>query len=170
MECELYYALLFGQGVEGEVCTTEERVMATSATEEIRELVQRDIDEVWNEGNYEIIDELYAEDFVHHDPAYPGEIQGREAQKEFVRMYNTAFPGEPAITIDELVVEGDMVTLRWTGRGTHENEFMGVEPTHREVEVAGMSMARVRDGEIAEMWSNYDALGLLSQIGAVEFA
>ena len=45
---------------------------------------------------------------------------------------------------------------------------MGIEPTHRDIEVSGISRARVEDGKIAEMWSNYDALGMMTQIGAVE--
>lgn len=45
---------------------------------------------------------------------------------------------------------------------------MGIEPTHENIEVAGQAMARVEDGKIAEMWSNYDAFGMLSQLGAVE--
>lgn len=142
--------------------------MATTEAEQNKELARRDIEEVWNEENYDVIDELYADDFIHHDPAYPGDIRGPDGQKEFVKMYNTTFPGTPSITIEELVAEGDMVTLRWTGRGTHEKGFMGVEPTQADVEITGQSMARVEDGKIAEMWSHYDALGLLSQIGAVE--
>lgn len=142
--------------------------MATTTVDQNKELARRDIEEVWNEENVDLVDELYAEDFVHHDPAYPGEIRGREGQKEFVRAYTTAFPGEVNIAIEELVAEGDLVSVRWTGHGSHEGEFMGIEPTHEEVEVAGMSLARVEDGKIAEMWSTYDALGLMGQIGAVE--
>lgn len=141
--------------------------MSTSTAEHNKELVRRDVEEVWNEGNLELIDDLYADTFVHHDPSYPGEIRGPAAQKEFVKTYITAFPGDPALTIEELFAEGDMVTLRWTGRGTHEGPFMGIEPTQESIEVAGITIARITDGTIEEMWSNYDALGLLGQIGGV---
>ncbi|WP_306057768.1 ester cyclase [Natronococcus wangiae] len=134
--------------------------MATTADQN-KELVRRDIEEVWNEGNYDLIDELYAEDFVHHDPAYPDKIRGPDEQKEFARMYRTILGG-PKVTIEELISEGDVVTLRWTSHGKHEKEFMGVEPTHEEVTVEGMWMARIEDGKIAELWNNYDALGLLT--------
>lgn len=142
--------------------------MVTTEADQNKELARRELEEVWNEETYDLVDELYADDFVHHDPAYPHEIRGPGGQKEFVRMYNTTFPGTPAITIENPVAEGDMVTRRWTGRGRHEQEFMGVEPTHKDVEISGLSMARVEDGKIAEMWSHSDALGLLGQIGAVE--
>ncbi|WP_306058311.1 ester cyclase [Natronococcus wangiae] len=141
--------------------------MATTEAGQNEELARRDIEEVWNEGNYDLIDDLYAEDFVHHDPAYPGEIRGPDGQKEYVRMYRTTLGG-PNVTIDELISDGDIVSLRWSGHGRHEKELMGVEPTHEELELAGMTMARIEDGNVAEMWSHYDALGLLRQIGAVE--
>ena len=140
--------------------------MGSTEAEQHVDLVRRDIEEIWNEGAYDLVEELYADDFVHHDPTYPGEIRGPDDQEEFIRMYNTAFPG--TITIEELLVEDDVVAVRWTGHGTHEGEFMGIEPTQEEVEIAGMSMARIEDGEIAELWSNYDALGMMSQIGTAE--
>ena len=141
--------------------------MATTATEENKQLARRDIEEVWNQENYDLIDELYTAEFVHHDPAYPDTIRGPEGQRKFVEMYNSTFQGKPSITIENLVAEGDFVTIRWTGHGTHEEEFMGVEPTQKEIEISGLSMARVEDGKIAEMWTNYDALGMLSQIGGI---
>ena len=158
-------AVVFVQAVEYELCNTEGMDMATMV-EQNKELARRDIEEVWNEDNLDLIDEFYAEDFVHHDPNYPDEIRGPEGQKEFVRAYNTAFPGD--ISIDELVSEENTVTVRWTGHGMHEGEFMGIEPTHEEIQVTGMSMARIEDGEIVEMWTSYDALGILLQLGAIE--
>ena len=142
--------------------------MATTTTEQNKELARRDIDEIWNEGNLDLVDELYSEDFVHHDPAYPGSVRGPDGQKAFVETYTTAFPGDPNISIDELLSEDEFVVIRWTGRGTHEGAFMGIDPTHEPIEVTGMTMARVENGTIAEMWSQYDALGLLRQIGAVD--
>lgn len=139
--------------------------MATTV-ESNKDLVRRDIEQIWNDEQYEVIEELYADDFVHHDPAFPGEIRGPSGQAEFVRTYKTAFPG--SITIEELVSEGNFVTVRWTGRATHEGSFMGVEPTHNDIEMSGMTLARVEDGQAIEMWSQYDALGLMGQIGAIE--
>ena len=142
--------------------------MATTTVDQNKELVRRDIEEIWNEGNYDLVDELYAADFVHHDPSYPGEVRGPDAQKEFIRMYNETFQGSPSLTIEEVMAEGDLVTVRWTGRGTHEEPFMGIDPTHEDIEVSGMTLARMEDGQFAEMWTNYDALGMLQQIGAVD--
>jgi predicted ester cyclase len=59
------------------------------------------------------------------------------------------------------------VTTRWTWRGTHTGEFLGVTPTNKEVMMSGITVHRMRDGKIQEGWFNYDFLGALRQIGAV---
>lgn len=141
--------------------------MAAIAIDEQKELVRRSFEETWSEDNDEAIDELVAEDFVLHDPAYPETVSGRDGYKEFVETYRTAFPADTNFTLEDVIGEGDVVAVRWIGHGTHENEFMGIEPTHEEIEVAGQTMARIEDEQIAEMWTSYDALGLLQQIGGV---
>lgn len=142
--------------------------MATAErrTEENKDLARRDIEEVWNEGNLDLVDEYVAEEFVLHDPAMPDDLRGPAGYKEVVTMYRTAFP-DAHITIEELVAEGDTVVVRWTGRGTHEGELMGIEPTTNEVEVPGMTVVHVEDGTMTEGWQCYDVLGMLGQLGAV---
>ncbi len=65
------------------------------------------------------------------------------------------------------MAEGDRVATRWTGTGTHEGELMGIAPTGNRVEVAGMVISRISGGKIAESWSNYDALGMMQQLGVI---
>jgi hypothetical protein len=64
-----------------------------------------------------------------------------------------------------MVVEGDRVAHRWTFRGTHQGEMMGVSPTGEQVTMAGMEINHVRDGKIVESWSISDALGMMRQLG-----
>ena len=134
--------------------------------EEIKQLVRRDPEEIWTEGNVEAIEELFASDFVLHDPTSPGEIQGREAYRETVETFREAFP-DAEYTVEDVLAEGETAALRYTARATHQGTFMGLEPTGEQVEVSGMEMYRVQDGEIVEMWTSYDALGLLQQLGVV---
>jgi hypothetical protein len=56
---------------------------------------------------------------------------------------------------------------RWTGHGTHQGELMGVAPTGNRVEVSGITIDRVSGGKVEETWTNYDAMGMLRQIGAI---
>jgi predicted ester cyclase len=77
-----------------------------------------------------------------------------------------AFPDMQA-TIEDQIAEGDMVVTRWTARGTHQGELMGIPPSGIAVAVTAIVIDRIVGGKIAETWTSYDALGLLQQIGAV---
>ena len=103
---------------------------------------------------------------VGHDPASPEDIRGPDGVKEFASMFRNAFPDEQ-LSVEEQVVEGDMVVTRWIASGTHQGELMGIAPTGNRVTVAGTSVERVVDGKIEETWDNYDALGMMQQIGAI---
>jgi steroid delta-isomerase-like uncharacterized protein len=129
-----------------------------------KELVRRLGVEPW-EGNLGVIDELVASNYVGHDPAQP-EMQGPEGIKEFVTSYLAGFP-DGKITIDEQLAEGDLVASRWTGRGTHQGELMGIPPTGKQVTVSGITISRVKNGKVVEEWSNWDTLGMLQQLGVV---
>lgn len=139
--------------------------MATT-TQDSKEVVRRSIEEAWNEEDIELVDELVAPDGVQHDPTLPDLPRGPDAMKQSIRLYHAAFP-DATIEIEQMVAEDDTVAVRWIGRGTHEGELMGVEPTGNEVEVRGIQFSRVEDGKIAESWIVYDSLGMLQQVGAV---
>jgi steroid delta-isomerase-like uncharacterized protein len=134
--------------------------------EENKQLVRRDPEEIWSEGDLDVVDEIYAEDFVLHDPSSPDGTRGREGYREYVAAYRDAFP-DAEYVVEELVAEGDAVVMRYTASGTHEGELMGVEPTGEAVSVTGMELYHVDDERITEMWTNYDALGVLRQLGVV---
>lgn len=131
-----------------------------------KEIIRRVVDGVWNDRNFAIVDELVAQEYVGHDPTQPEPIQGREGFKQFASMYQSAFH-DAAVTIDDQIAEGDRVVTRWTGRGTHTGELMGISPTGKEVTVSGITVSRLADGKIAEEWELMDALGMLVQLGAV---
>lgn len=135
-------------------------------SEENKAVVRRFIEEVWNNGNLDAIDELLSEDHVDHDPGREGTPGGREGMRAFVQMYRTAYP-DTHIEFGELVAEGDLVAGNWTATGTHQGELMGIAPTGRSIKITGMGMDRVRDGQIVESWGNYDSLGMLAQLGAL---
>src|SRR6266480_3986439 len=87
---------------------------------------QRLIEEAFNSGNLNVVDECTADDFVDHDPIMGD--QDAEAAKQQIAAYRASFP-DIHITIDEIFDAGDKVVYRWTGEGTFENEFMGLAPT-----------------------------------------
>jgi steroid delta-isomerase-like uncharacterized protein len=112
------------------------------------------------------VEEVYAPDYVGHDPAMPEDVHGVEGAREFCGMYINAFP-DAEITVEDQVAEGDKVVTRWTARGTHRGELLGVPPSGNRVEVTGVTISRIEGGKIVEEWDNYDALGMMQQIGAI---
>jgi steroid delta-isomerase-like uncharacterized protein len=122
--------------------------------------------DAWNSGNEAALDELIAASYVHHDPANPDISNGPQGQKQLMRKYRTAFP-DTHFRIDATVEQGDMVATRWTVTGTHKGELDGVAPTGKSVTVTGISLDRISGGKTVEGWSNWDALGLLQQLGVV---
>lgn len=111
--------------------------------------------------------DLVTEDSVLHDPVL-GEVRGRDEFAEYYRGISDGM-ADARITVDDLVAEGDEVTVRWTFDGTHEGPLPGfeVEPTGEEVTFSGIDVLRFEDGKIAETWSQFDSLGFLQQIGVV---
>ena len=136
-------------------------------SEENEALVRRYFEEIWDKGNLELIDELFTTNFVRHGPtATEGEVRGLEGFKGVVGMYRTAFP-DLRVPIEDLIAEGDRVVSRWTARGTHQGELMGIAPTGNQASVTGMIVDRISGGRIEEEWVDYDTLHLMQQIGAV---
>jgi steroid delta-isomerase-like uncharacterized protein len=127
---------------------------------------RRLLDEVFNQGNLDLIDELVASDFVGHGTAAEGGDQGRDAYKQFVIQMRTAFP-DLRITIEDQIAEDDKVVTRWRARGTHTGVFQGIPPTGRSGEMSGVTIDRIANGKLVECWSNTDDLGLLQQLGIV---
>lgn len=125
---------------------------------------RRAIEEGWNQGNTAVFDELLAANYVGHDPSGP--IHGPEGFKQFYATYRTAFP-DTHLVIEDQIAEGDEVTTRWTATGTHQGPLMGIPPTGKHVTVTGITIARFADGKEVESWFNWDALGMLQQLGVV---
>src|SRR4028119_13343 len=135
-----------------------------------KDLARRFMEEVYNKGNADFIDEVVASDYVAHDPTSPeGTGGGADGATRFVEMYRSAFP-DLQMTVEDSIAEGDKVVTRWTARGTHQGELMGIPPSGNRVEVTGISVDRIEGGKFVEGWANYDALGMMQQIGAVPTA
>jgi predicted ester cyclase len=79
-------------------------------------------------------------------------------------MYRGAFP-DGHTTVEDSIAEGDKVAYRWTFRGTHRGELMGILPTERQVTITGITVDRISGGKIEEEWNNFDQLGMLQQLG-----
>src|SRR5688500_11431749 len=111
-----------------------------------------------SQGNaIELIDEVYAPEYVLHDPSLPESVRGLEGVREFITSVSAAFPDARA-TVEDLVAEGDRVVQRVTFRGTQQGEFLGVPATGKQVAVWVMVISRMAGGKIAEEWQLVDGL------------
>ena len=135
-------------------------------SEENKAVARRAFEDHFNTGNLDLGEEIFTPDYVNHDPSLPDFGPGPEAANQAVRLYRNAFP-DARITVEDQVSEGDRVATRWSARGTHQGELMGVAPTNNRVEITGITISRIEGGKIAEDWINYDALGMMQQIGAI---
>jgi len=153
------------QGLTRQVLSrgTEEKSVSV---EENKALARRWFEDLFNTGNLEMADEIIAPDHVNHDPTLPDIPTGPEGQKQIVNLYRGAFTNAH-ISVEDQLAEGDRVVTRWTSSGTHQGELMGVAPTGNQVRITGITINRLSGGKIVESWSNYDALGMMQQIGAI---
>jgi steroid delta-isomerase-like uncharacterized protein len=121
------------------------------------------IGEVFRTGNIALLDSLLALDMVDHT-APSGPVIGREPGKQLIATYARAFP-DTSLTVDLMVAEADTVAAFVSYRGTHTGPFLGHPPTGKAVRVTGMDIMRYRDEQVIELWSQFDDLGLLQQLG-----
>jgi steroid delta-isomerase-like uncharacterized protein len=135
------------------------------SSEQNKAIVRRVFEEPWT-GDLAVVDEFVASDYIGHDPANPEPLRGPEGVKEFISTYRAAFPNA-RITVEQQLAEGDLVATRWSGRGTHEGELMGIEPTGKQVTVSGLTISRLEGGKIVEEFLNWDTFGMMQQLDAV---
>lgn len=132
-------------------------------SEEKKAVARRFLDELWNQSNFDVIEELLARDYNGHSSTV---IRGPEGAMAFIPVARAAFPDFRFDILDQ-IAEGDKVATRWKIVGTHEGPFEGAPPSGRRVEMTGITIFRLAGGRLVEGWTNEDILGLLQQIGAL---
>jgi len=132
-----------------------------------RQLVRCFYTEVVGGGDYSNLDSFVATDYLDHNAAEAG--RGPEVVRAHLEAIRMTLP-DLTIHIEDTFAEGEYVITRVTGRGTHLGEWMGIEPTGREVRLKGINIDRVERGRIAEHWGEADTIGMLVQMGVDPFA
>ena len=134
-------------------------------TEEQKALIRRHIEEAFGKGNFD----------VHHETSHPhrashsslhGDSRGLEEARQRHDDYRKAF-SDQHIKIDRMVVEGDMAAIHVTLHAKHTGDYMGIPPTGKEIKVTSMQMFRFEGDKIAEVWTEWDMLGALRQMGVI---
>lgn len=141
---------------------------AATAPTDLADASRRLLEQSFNTGNFELVDQLVAPEALNHDPALPPQmrdLRGPDGLKRVVNMYRAAFP-DVRMTVDDVIASGDKVVLRWHSEGTHRGELAGLAPTGVHGSVTGISIDRWQGGKIVEAWAEWDNMGLARQLGA----
>jgi predicted ester cyclase len=133
--------------------------------EEHAALVRRAVDAIWNRGELDVADALFATDYVNHDGLITDLVRGPEAIKVSVALYRTAFP-DLQIIVDDLTANGDSVLLHWTARGAPAADPSSGAPTTART-LTGTLTSRLAGGKIVESWVQWDRDDALTQLGLV---
>lgn len=134
--------------------------------EDNRELARLFREDLWNTGQLEIADRILTKDcrIEARVPFQTDFVVGPEALKQLLLLYRESF-AEIQMEIQDAIVEGDRVAVRWTGTGVHTGAFFLPEARGRRVATSGIDFFRIREGKIAEGWIAWDLFGLLRSLG-----
>jgi predicted ester cyclase len=122
-----------------------------------RDTIRLYCEELWNAGRIELVEELFASDFVEHNPdPIPGCPTGRDAIKHDVQRVHEGFPDFSMTS--EIICVDDRAGLYWSGRGTQAS-------TGKHITMSGIQIFRLRDGQIVERWGVFDREGVMRQLG-----
>jgi steroid delta-isomerase-like uncharacterized protein len=135
----------------------------------VNKQLTRRFTELFSSGDEALADAVLSPDVVFHGTAGDGELRGVDEMKRFVAVYRSAFP-DARSTVEDQIAEGDRVVTRWRARGTHRGQLGPIAATGREFVMDGITIERIADGKIAEVWVARDELGLLSQLGVLPHA
>ena len=113
-----------------------------------KDIIRQFVAEFKNKGNFDIVDDLFAEDFA-HQIAIPGLPSGREGMKAVGAVVYSAFP-DVKVEIKELIAEGDFVVEKTIAKATHKGDFAGFPASGDAVEWSETNIYRVTDGKVAE--------------------
>ena len=134
------------------------------STEENKAIVRRFFELGPSSGDMNAANALLDPNFALHTPlpSAPG-IQGIN---DVVTTCRAAFE-HLNVTVEDMVAEGNKVTARFTARGIHKGQFMGLPPTGKSITMTGIEIFRIENGKIAELWGEANMLGLMEQLGIV---
>jgi len=140
-------------------------MVAKDLSEVAKAVVRRNTEEVQSQGNFDVFDELFSDDFVDHTPQ-PNMVPDKEGVRGLYQTLRTAFPDFRA-EIHWQTADGDLVTTYKTYHGTHRGEFLTIPPTGLKVQFETVDVMRVRNGQIVEHWGVANLYSVLQQLGAL---
>lgn len=114
------------------------------------------------EGRFTVVDELVSEDFIEHEDV-PTDADGRDGLHEMFEGLHAAFT-DFAMTIEDMVAEGDKVFVRATMQGIQRAEFLGIPSKGKPMLVPVADVLRFENGRIVEHWGVMDTGQMMEQL------
>jgi steroid delta-isomerase-like uncharacterized protein len=133
-------------------------------SDENKKIARKLVEECWNKGRVEVVDELMSTGCRFHDPVFPSLTSGAENFKQHIRTCRSAFP-DLKVTIEDMIAERNEVVVHWTTQGTHRGSFLGMPATEKSATVSGTEIHRIEKGKIVELWADWNLLSLMEQLG-----
>lgn len=127
-------------------------------------LVRRAVEDIWNRGQLDVADELFAPNYVNHGGLITDLVRGPEAIKTSVVFYRRAFP-ELHITIDDVASAEGMTMLSWRARGARPGALANTNTDADTDGFRGTTRTRADDGQIQESWTEWDQAEALRRLG-----
>ena len=118
-----------------------------------------------NKGSVDTLELLVSENVAVRHPQTV--VEGRTNYRNNMTAFRTAFP-DLRFEVHDILEQGGRAHARWTFTGTHKGAFMGKPASGKQVRVTGMSLFRIENGKIQEIWVNMDRLALMQQLGIIE--
>ena len=134
-------------------------------TDEHARIDERWFDDLFTRGDLAAVDDLVAPDFVAHGRGGSEATRGREAFREWLRWYTSAFT-EREWTVHDVISEGEKAVARNSGWVTYRGGLLGIPSRGQRVLETGILILRVEDGLVQELWSEMSDLQLVMQLGA----
>jgi steroid delta-isomerase-like uncharacterized protein len=135
-------------------------------TLETNKKIARQSFEAFEKKDYSLLEKIAdTTKYKLHFPGFEKPLKYAEAV-QLNKGYNTAFP-DTKVTIENQIAEGDFVLTRVTYQGTNKGELQGIPASGKKAKVTGMSLQRIVNGKIVEEWNEFDALGMMQQVGAI---
>ena len=135
--------------------------MASSVNEA---LVRRAIEAIWNQGDLDVADELFAPEYVNHYGVISDLVMGPEAIKISAALHRLALPNL-CVVVEELSGHEVMVVVRWTARKEPFGQRIGSKVRSSQLSLKGITRSRIADGKIVESWTEWDQIGALRDMG-----
>lgn len=135
-----------------------------SSTDQNKTTARRIAEELWTKKNAHVIDEIFSPNYTMSTP--DGEQKGPDGYRKFFNTYTTAFP-DLTMHVNDIIAEGDKVTLSFTVRGTHKGRLKDLDPTGKKVDVSGLVLATFSNGKVTREVTVWDTLRMAEQLGMV---